>query len=137
MKQVTLTRTLFIAFFLVLVGCSRDTSLPLPGYAKSTVLPSEFPVPNNGAIKGFVTPVPSIANFKVYNEEEGYSSAGKVNSDGSFMMENIPQGVYTLNITYLIVRAEYSYYASHEIDRIVVRGGEMNSLGEIQLPWTY
>ncbi len=135
MRKITLQRALlFASLLLMFTACSKDSNLPVT-YTKAVKLPSEPPVPLYGAIKGIVNPIPQVAQYSLANEE--FNMSNKVNQDGTFYMDNIPQGVYQLNFTYLIVRPEYSYYASYTIDRVEVMGGNVTQLGEVRLPWTY
>jgi hypothetical protein len=127
-----------IGVLALLGSCSRDRDLVQQTsnsfMAKKPV--AEFPVNNFGYIKGTLYPTPAAATIKVYNAE-GYSSGFEVQKDGGFFIDNIPAGVYQLQINYLVQRAEFSYWAVLDMDRVVVSEKEVTELGVVALPWTF
>lgn len=126
---------IFIAAFLLLVSCHKD-EIQAPNYTKAVKLPSEPPVYSLGAIKGYTYPVSQEASLKIFNED-GASFSGNLNKDGTFLLENIPEGSYQLVIFYLVNRAENFYYTQYEAGTVRVIENTVNQLGQINLPWTY
>jgi hypothetical protein len=124
---------MMVAFFMV--TCSKDNSLT-GNYAKAVVLPGEPPVAAVGSIKGYTYPVSQNASFKIFNEE-GASFACTINKDGSFLLENIPEGSYEMVIFYQVNRADNNYFTDYNAGTVRVLTNTVTSLGQIDLPWTW
>ncbi len=129
------SRILFIIAAFFLVACSKDNSLTA-NYTKAVALPAEPPVAAVGAIKGYTYPVSQNASFKIFNEE-GASYSSTVNKDGSFLLENIPEGSYEMVIFYEVNRADNVYTTQYNYGTVRVVTNTVNSLGQIDLPWTW
>ena len=88
------SRILILAALVIFAGsCKKDTQLPT-SMSKAIKLPGEIPLSNFGSIKGYTTPVSRDATYRLINTA-GQIFTGKINADGSFMVENLPAGILT------------------------------------------
>jgi uncharacterized lipoprotein YajG len=132
MKLLALISALFL-----MVSCSKDKQLPPDNAVMAKkVIPELFPSPGTGSIKGFLTPTPQEALIQAYNNS-GFIVGVKMEPNGSFIIDNLPEGTYQVYVAYLTGRADFSFWTYHEIPGVAVLPGETTSMGEIVLPWAY
>ncbi|HMK27011.1 MAG TPA: hypothetical protein VK483_13355 [Chitinophagaceae bacterium] len=134
MKKIFIPR-LFIIFIAsaILLSCSKE-NLSAPNSGETTGGTKTIPVYNYGGISGRLTPVPTYAALKVYNDEENFATNGSPDMNGNFTIPNLMPATYRMVVIYIPAGAppnsEYSYY---ERRGIVVEAGVVTQLGDIIL----
>lgn len=133
MKSTYLVRLMSLFMALALwTGCSKDGQLvPNPG-SDADIMVKAPPIYTGGHIKGQLYPAPDYALIKVFNDE--FSVSSPVTTDGYFRVVFVPEGVYTIGITYEIENGDVTYHGTLEIDRVGVKGGEVTEMGLINIP---
>ncbi len=133
-KNIVLLR-IFMIFLAsaIFISCSKD-QLGSDRPDKTTGAAKEIPVWNYGGISGKLTPVPSYAVLKIYNDDEHFGTSASPDMNGNFNITNLIPGTYRIVVVYIPSGAppnsEYSY---HEIRGIIVEPGTVTQLGDIIL----
>jgi len=135
MKTTILPR-LFTMLFAsaIFFGCSKE-QLPVNSKSNETISSGKMgPVYNAGVITGLLSPAPAAAEIKVYNDDGSFSIAITPSPDGRFWIDNIPEGLYHLYISYIPGGSPADYYFYFKVPNVKVIQGNVTDLGKIILP---
>jgi hypothetical protein len=134
MKKIVILRILIIFIAsAIFISCSKD-NLSAPNSGETTSGTKTIPVYNYGGISGKLSPVPSYAALKIYNDEEHFATNGSPDMNGNFTIPNLMPGTYRMVVIYIPAGAPpESGYRYHEIQGIIVEAGTVTQLGDIIL----
>lgn len=138
MKNNPLLRlTAFILVIPIFIGCSKqspvsnkdESAVGKPGNV--SIISTMKTVPqNNGSITGTLIPAPLKSGIVAFNEN--YSSP-EINADvnGSFTINDLPPGYYTILIVYLSFGA--TEYLKTSVGKVQVQSQLTTNMGNISL----
>lgn len=137
MKKIMFPAFAMIALTVfTLVGCSKDTADLAPvEAARSTSGRAAFNDQQDtgiGAITGVVTPVPAVMEITIVGDN-GLKIQAKADVDGNFHVQDIPEGVYTVVISYLDSKTGQHTLRHVKIEHVKVLDGQTTDLGDINL----
>ena len=132
MKNIVFPRILKILIVtLIFIGCSKEElSVSNSGEAKGGGI--MYPV-HFGGVSGKLSPTPSYAALKLFNDEQHSVTEGTVDGNGSFRVMDLFPGTYRMLIVY-ILPGTGGQYRNYEIQGILVQSDMVTNLGEIILP---
>ena len=133
-------KTIFLRIFsifiatAIFIGCSKE-GLSVNDSGKTGGVTKTVPDHNYGGITGKLSPVPSYAAIKVYNDAENFGTSTFPDINGNFRVSNLIPGIYRVVVIYIPQGApsesEYKYF---EIRGVIVEEVKVTDLGEIMLP---
>lgn len=121
---------IFIAS-LIFISCSKEeltesnSGEPKGG---SMIYPVHF-----GGASGKLSPTPSYAALKLYNDEQHSVTGGAIDGNGFFRVMDLFPGTYRILVVY-IPAGTGGEYRNFEIQGVVVQSDLVTNLGEIMLP---
>ena len=119
----------------IFMGCSKE-KLPIdqsnmPISSSSSKI---GPVYSNGSITGLLSPAPAFAEIKVFNDDGSFSTGVTAFPNGTFRINNVPDGLYLLYISYIRGSSSSDFYSYLKVENVKVIQGNITDLGKIILP---
>ena len=137
MKKITSpSPLLLLVLSVIILSCSKESPVT-QDQIQSTSVKNNNVTGNNsrlapkhyGFISGALVPAPDKARITAFNDNYSYETAAQAN--GSFMINDLLPGGYSVRIDYL--PAGGNDYFSMTIPKVVVSAGTVTNLGIISL----
>lgn len=133
-------------FFALLIAsaifgsCSKDNlqvNKQQPGTPAAPVSEAFIKVSpvSSGSISGIFSPVPAYAEITVFTADIIKKVFGRTiaNEKGWFKVENLPAGIYSVSVKYILSDVELGYYPYFTIQGVEVFADKDTDLGTISL----
>ena len=135
-KIISFSPLLLFVVFVVILSCSKDSPVTQDQIQSTTVKnniatgnSSRLAPKHYGFISGVLLPAPAKARITAFNDTYSYETAAQ--ADGSFMINDLFPGSYSVRIDYVPVGG--NDYFSMTIPKVVVSAGTVTNLGIISL----
>ena len=137
MKKITsFSRLLLLVLSVMILSCSKEGPAT-QDQTQSTTVKNNTATGNNsrlapkhyGFISGILIPAPDKASITAFNDNYSYETTAQAN--GSFMINDLFPGGYSVRIDYVPVGG--NNYFSMTIPKVVVSAGTVTNLGIISL----
>ena len=137
MKKITSFSPLLpLVLSVIILSCSKDSPVTQDQIQSTTVKnniatgnSSRLASKHYGFISGVLIPAPDKASITAFNDNYSYETTAQ--PDGSFMINDLLPGSYSVRIDY--VPAGGNDYFSMTIPKVVVSAGTVTNLGNISL----
>lgn len=133
---MSLSALMLLLLSVIFVSCSKESPVTNDQPAPVPVKPNDVQNNNSrlapkhyGFISGVLIPAPAKASITAFNND--YSFETSANANGSFMINDLFPGSYSVRIDYVPVGG--NDYFSTTIPKVVVSSGTVTNLGNISL----
>jgi len=118
----------------IFMSCSKEKLPNVPSNVPISASSKMGPEYMNGSIIGLLSPAPAVAEIKVINVDRSFSMGVTPLPDGSFRIDNVPDGMYLLYISYIRGSSPTDFYSYFKVEDVKVIQGNITDVGKIILP---
>lgn len=133
---MSLSALILLALSVIFFSCSKESPVAKDQTAPVSVKSNDASNTNSrlapkhyGFISGVLVPAPAKASITAFNDD--YTFETSANTDGSFMINDMFPGSYSVRIDYVLVGG--NDYFSTILPKVVVSPGAVTNLGNVFL----